>query len=113
MGKKRFEVDLPDEVRVGFGWQEGDVSRKVLETLVMELLRRDQLSESEAAALLHLDRWEILEVMGRYRAPAIRMSPDDLQHELAQNIRILDTGRILCEEGRSSAPLLALSWRRP
>ena len=87
MGKKRFEVDLPDEVLSGFGWQEGEVSRKVLETLVMELLRRDQLSESEAAVLLHLNRWEILEVMGRYRVPAIRMSPEELKHELAQNIR--------------------------
>ncbi len=52
----------------------------------MELLRLDQLSEAQAA-LLHLDRWDLLEVMGRYRVPAIRMSPAALKHELAQEVQ--------------------------
>jgi hypothetical protein len=84
---KRFEIELLDEVLAGFGWQNIEVPRQVREALVIELLRRDQLSEAQAAALLYLDRWEILEVMGRYRVPAIRMSQDDLKRELAQDVR--------------------------
>ena len=87
MAGKRFEVELPEQVLAGFGWQEAEVPRKVREALVMELLRRDQLSEAQAAELLQLDRWELLEIMGRYRVPAIRMSPEELKRELAQEIR--------------------------
>ena len=49
MAEKRFEVDLPDEVLAGFGWQEEEVPSRLRETLIMELLRLDQLSEAEAA----------------------------------------------------------------
>ncbi len=87
MAEKRFEVELPEEVLTCFGWQEAEVPRKVREALVMELLRLDQLSEAQAAALLHLDRWDLLEVMGRYRVPAIRLSPDELRRELAQKVQ--------------------------
>lgn len=87
MADKRFEVELPEEVLVGFVWPDMEVPRQVWEVLIMELLRRDQLSEAQAAALLHLDRWEILEVMGRYRVPAIRISQKDLKRELAQDVK--------------------------
>jgi len=87
MAEKRFEVELPEEVLARFGWQELEVPQKVREALIMELLRRDQLSEAQAAALLHLDRWGLLEAMGRARVPAIRMSEEELKRELAQEIR--------------------------
>jgi hypothetical protein len=83
MAEKRFEVDLPDEVLAGFGWQE-EVPSRLRETLIMELLRLDQLSEAEAAELLNLDRGELLEVMGRYRVPAVRMSLEELRREVAK-----------------------------
>ncbi len=85
--EKRFEVELPEEVLACFGWQEADVPRKVREALVMDLLRRDHLSEAQAAALLHLNRWELLDLMGRYQVPAIRLSPEELKRELAQELR--------------------------
>jgi hypothetical protein len=56
MAERRFEVDLPDEVLAGFGWQEEEVSSMLGETLAMELLRPDQLSEAQAAELLNFDR---------------------------------------------------------
>jgi Uncharacterised protein family (UPF0175) len=86
MADKRFEVDLPDEVLAGFGWQEEEVPSRLRETLVMELFRLDQLSEAEAAELLNLDRGELLEVMGRYRVLAIRMSLEELRREIVQEI---------------------------
>lgn len=87
MAQKHFEVDLPEEVLAGLGWSEADVPRRIREALVMELLRLDRFSEAQAAECLGLDRWELLEVMGRYRVPAIRMSPEELRRELAQDIK--------------------------
>jgi Uncharacterised protein family (UPF0175) len=86
MAEKRFEVDLPDEVLAGFGWQEEEVPSRLRETLVMGLLRLDQLSEAEAAEPLNLDRGELLEVMGRYRVPAVRMSLEELMREVAKEV---------------------------
>ena len=87
MAEKLFEVALPEEVLTGFGWQDAEVPRKVLEALVMDLLRLDQLSETQAAALLRLDRWELLDTMGHYQVPAVRLSLDELKRELAQELR--------------------------
>jgi hypothetical protein len=86
MAEKHFEVELPEEVLAGFGWQEAEVPHKVREALVMELLRLDQLSEAQAAALLHLDRWALLDTMGRYQVPAVRLSQEELHRELAQEL---------------------------
>lgn len=86
MAERHFEVDLPEEVLTSFGWPEEEVPHKVREALIMELLRLGQISEAQAAELLHLDRWELLEVMGRYRVPAIRMSPQELRQELGRGI---------------------------
>jgi Uncharacterised protein family (UPF0175) len=84
---KRFEVELPEGVLDGFGWQETGVPRRVREALVMELLRRDQLPETQAATLLQLDRRGLLDMMGRYQVPGIRMTPEERRRELAQDIR--------------------------
>lgn len=87
MAGKRYEVELPEEVLAGFGWQEREVPERMRETAVMELLRRDQISEAEAAEHLGVSRRELLDVMGWYQVPAIRMTHDELQRELRQEIR--------------------------
>jgi hypothetical protein len=83
---KRFEVALPEEVLAHFGWKEAETPRKLRELVIMELLRHDRLSEAEAADLLQIDRWELLELMGRYRIPAIRMSQEELREELTRKL---------------------------
>jgi hypothetical protein len=83
---KRFEVELPEEVLAAFGWQDAEVPQKLREAVVMELLRLGRISEAQAAAFLTLDRYELLETMGRYHVPAIRMTPAELTRELAQEI---------------------------
>ena len=71
MAEKDFHVSLPQEVVGGFGWNEAEVPSRVREALVMDLLRLDRLSEAQAAAILALARWELLELMGRYDVPAL------------------------------------------
>lgn len=39
MAEKRFEVELPEEVLLGFGWEEGEVPRRVREALLMNAIR--------------------------------------------------------------------------
>src|SRR5215467_10577123 len=83
MADKHFDIVLPEEVVAGFGWAEGEVSARVREALVMELLRQHVISQGKAAELLQLNRWDLSEVMGRYKVPSIDLTPEELQRELA------------------------------
>lgn len=83
MTTKRFQVDLPEEVLSRFGWRESEVPDKVREALVIDLLRKHEISQGKAAELLRLSRWDLLEVMRRHEVPAIDLTPDELEQELA------------------------------
>jgi hypothetical protein len=52
-----------------------------------DLLRLDRLSEAQAAAILGVARWELLELMGRYDVPVVRMSAEELDRELATEVK--------------------------
>ncbi len=54
----------------------------------MDLLRLDRLSEAQAATILGLARWELLDLMGRYDGPAVRMSIEELDRELATEVSV-------------------------
>ncbi len=85
MAEKLFHVQLPEELLDGFGWTESDVPVHIREVLVMELLRLDRLSEVQAADILGLDRWQLLDLMGKLQVSAIRLSEEDLISELAES----------------------------
>ncbi len=87
VAEKDFHVSLPQEVVGGFGWNESEVPCRVREALVMDLLRLDRLSEAQAAAILGVARWELLELMARYDVPAVRMSAEELDRELATEVK--------------------------
>ena len=82
MAEKDFRVTLPQEVVGGFGWKDSEVPHRVREALVMDLLRLDCLSEGQAAKILGVGRWELLELMGRYDVSAVRMSVEDLDRRV-------------------------------
>jgi hypothetical protein len=85
--EKDFHITLPQEVLGEFGWKDSEVPHRVREALVMDLLRLDRRSEAQAARILGLARWELLELMGRYDVPAVRMSLEDLDRELAAEVK--------------------------
>ena len=87
MNDKHFEVDLPEAVLTGFGWQEAEVPERVREALVMELLRLDRISEAEAAEALGLNRRDLLVTMGRYQVPVVQMDQKELQEEVNTEIK--------------------------
>jgi len=86
LADKNFRVSLPPEVVGGFGWEDSEVPHRVREALVMELLRLDRLSEAQAAHILGRARGELLELMGRYDVPAVRISIEELD-ELATEVK--------------------------
>jgi Uncharacterised protein family (UPF0175) len=53
----------------------------------MDLLRLDRLSEAQAAAILGVACWELLELMGRYDVPAVRMSAEERDRVLATEVK--------------------------
>lgn len=87
VAEKRFEVELPEEVVSWFGWTETEVPHRIREALVMELLRQHVISQGKAAELLGISRWDLYEVMGRYKVPAIDMTLEELKRELATEIK--------------------------
>ena len=87
MANKRFQVELPEELMQGFGWREAEVPGRVREALVIDLLRLDRISEGDAARLLGLNRWDLLDVMTKYRVPAIRLGPEELEEELHGDLK--------------------------
>jgi len=86
VAEKRFEVELPEEVVAQLGWQEAEVSRRLREVLVMELLRRHVISQGKAVELLQLNPWDLYEVMSRYQVPAVDMTPEEVQRELSKRV---------------------------
>ena len=87
MAEKLFKVALPDEVVTNFGWREGEVPKRIRETLVMELLRLNRITEAQAATILGLSRWQLVDRMGPHRVPAIHLTKKDLKQEVAGAIR--------------------------
>jgi hypothetical protein len=83
---KRFELSLSDELLDELGWQESEVPSRVREALVMDLLRLDRIAEAQAAKLLELDRWELLDLMGRHHVAAVQLSVDELEQESKKRI---------------------------
>lgn len=86
MSEKSYSVTLPDFIPTSFGWNEPETPTRIRETLVIELLRMDRITEADAASALNLDRWELLNLMGLYQVPAIRLTPEELVTELSSGI---------------------------
>ena len=82
MATKQFQITLPEELLERVGLSEGDLPAQVAESFVMDLLRLDKLTEAEAASALGLNRWELLDAMGRHEVAAIQLSPDELAWEM-------------------------------
>jgi hypothetical protein len=81
----RIELDLPADV---FDEQHtaAELTARVRELAVMELLRAKRLHEHEAQRLLGLERWELLAVMERAGIRPTERVFDQIQDELNQAI---------------------------
>ncbi len=76
----RFPVDIPEELK------DEDVLRKGKEIMVLELLRRESISQGKAAELLGIDRQALFDLMIKYDIPVISMTDEELRDELTKDI---------------------------
>ncbi|MBF0344083.1 MAG: UPF0175 family protein [Nitrospirae bacterium] len=71
-----FPVDLPDETL-----KEQEIFQKVKVTLVLELLRKEEISQGKAAELLGITRYELFDLMAEYNVPMAGFSIEELRRQ--------------------------------
>lgn len=76
----RFPVELPEELK------DEEVLKKGREAIVMELLRKGEISQGKAAELLEIDRHALFDLIDKYDIPAIDMTEEELEEELSKDI---------------------------
>ena len=74
-----FPTELPEE-----SLKDKEVLKKGKETLVMELLRKGEISQGKASELLGIDRWTLSDLMAKHNIPSIGMTSGELEMELQQ-----------------------------
>jgi predicted HTH domain antitoxin len=73
-------LELPDEVVKHIPAKE--LAEKAKESLVMELLREHQVSQGKASEILGMSRYDLFDLMSKYRIPVIDLTPEELEVEL-------------------------------
>lgn len=81
MATRTFPFELPEELVELLGSPQA-VAEKAKESLVLELLREERISQGQAARLLSVSRWEIIDLMGQYRIPSGPETAEDVRREL-------------------------------
>lgn len=76
----RFPVDVPEELK------DEEVLRKGREAIVLELLRRGEISQGKAVELLEIDRHALFDLMDKYDVPVIDMTEEELKEELSKDV---------------------------
>ena len=74
------ELDLPDEVVEALAGE--DMTAKLREALVMNLVRQHRVSQGKAAEILGISREDLFPLMAKHQAPVIDLPIDELQSEL-------------------------------
>lgn len=77
----RFPVELPEEKL-----KDEEVLRKGREGIVLELLRKEEISQGKAAELLEIDRYTLFDLMMKYDIPVIDLTEEELKEELKKEI---------------------------
>lgn len=77
----RFPVELPEEKL-----KDEEVLRKGKEGIVLELLRKEEISQGKAAELLEIDRYTLFDLMMKYDIPVIDLTEEELKKELKKEI---------------------------
>ena len=75
-----LELDLPDDVAEEL--RNEDLTAKVKESLVLELLREHRISQGKAAELLDIHRSDLFLLMTKYQVSVIDLTPEELREEL-------------------------------
>jgi predicted HTH domain antitoxin len=86
MNTTTLPVELPKEIVSLLGESDRAAATSVREVVVMELLRRQQISQGKAARVLGIDRWALLDMMARHDVPAAPLTAEEASRDV-QNAR--------------------------
>lgn len=75
-------VELPEELVALIGSRES-VAARVREVLVLDLLREVRITQGQAARLLGITRWDILQLMVRHQIPSGPATPEEVDRDIA------------------------------
>jgi transcriptional regulator with GAF, ATPase, and Fis domain len=81
MSTRTLVLELPSELIDLLGSPEA-ASEKAKEALVLTLLREAQISQGQAARLLGLSRWTILDLMVRHQIPSAPETTEEVHQEI-------------------------------
>ena len=80
-------IELPEELLALLGSPEA-AAAKARAALVIELLREGAVSQGQAARLLGVSRWELLDLMARYGVPSGPEAAEEMRREIEDARRI-------------------------
>ena len=81
MATRTIELELPEDLVTLLGSPEAAAS-KAKEALVLELLREARISQGQAAQLLGLTRWDIVDLMARHQIPSGPETAEEMRQEI-------------------------------
>ena len=76
---RKLTVEVPDELIDLAGGSDDCAVALMLQTAVMELVRRHAMSAGKAAEFLKISRWELPKLFSLYEVPATELRPEDVQ----------------------------------
>lgn len=83
MATTTLPVELPDEIITMLEGSDHDAASSVREVVIMDLLRRQQISQGKAAHVLGVDRWTIFDLMTKYDVPAAPLTAEEADRDIA------------------------------
>ena len=87
MATQTLTVELPEELLDLLGTPEA-AAAKARDALVIELLRDATISQGQAARLLGVSRWDLLDLMARYGVPSGPETAEDMRREIEDARRV-------------------------
>jgi predicted HTH domain antitoxin len=81
--KLNLELELSEEILSRLGKDPQEVSRGVLQLLILDLVRRGEITSSYGAELLGMDWQDFLDLMAQYKVPLINYEDKEVKEELS------------------------------
>ena len=77
-----LSLNLPQELIPLLEANETELQRRILELIVLELVRKQQISTGKAAEMLGISKWEFVQKLGQNNIPYFTQSPEELLAEV-------------------------------
>jgi predicted HTH domain antitoxin len=77
---KRVVLEFPTEMPNNSS-KDKEALRKGKEAMVLELLRKGQISQGKASQLLEMDRWTLFDIMAKNNIPMANFSVEELERQ--------------------------------